>query len=361
MPAEVLLGGDQPWLRRLLGISVAPQVGSIFNEAVRDNTAKQWNGIAARRTTRSDANNHRRYLMTRKSLDAAGCTGEPLLVIARNRVFLCILHCCMAFGRLFVAFLEAQVGNHPHEVAGEVQKILYRNRCGVRLGAHNAPDGEEAHNLFWAWEQIGPLLAYVEEDPTWQAVVGLRTLLRTLYSPIPVVPRPSCRLVAAAFREHCCGESGSHYLLFLEEDCDAMLESADACGVGLAAVLGDVVESVNYILKKGYNGHSARGGGASKSAVEREAMVVQQVREWWFLTFDVPLLHYNTPHTAACTAASLLSTTPHTPPTHAPSATQLSYSSPIHGRHRDEEAAGGEPEGDVGPGSMLSAAFILRS
>ena len=158
----------------------APQVGSIFNEAVGDNTARQWNGIAARRTTRSDANNHRRYLMTRNSLDAARCTGEPLLVIARNRVFLCILHCCMAFGRLFVAFLEAQVGNHPPEVAGEVQKNLYRNRCGVRLGAHNAPDGEEADNLFWAWEQMGPLLAYVEEDPTWQAVVGLRTLLRTL-------------------------------------------------------------------------------------------------------------------------------------------------------------------------------------
>ena len=90
--------------------------------------------------------------MTRKSLDATGCTGEPLLVIAGKRVFLCILHWCMAFGRLFVAFPEAQVGNHPPEVAGEVQKILYRNRCGVRLGAHNAPDGEEAYNLFWAWE-----------------------------------------------------------------------------------------------------------------------------------------------------------------------------------------------------------------
>ena len=254
--------------------------------------------------------------MTRKSLDAAGCTGEPLLVIARNLVFLCILHCCMAFGRLFVAFLEARVGNHPPEVAGEVQKILYRNRCGVRLGSHNAPDGEEANNLFWAWEQIGPLLAYVEEDPTWQAVMGLRTLLRTLYSPMPVVPRPSCRPIAATFREHCCGESWSHSLLFLEEDCDAMLESADACGVGLAAVSGDVVESVNYILKKGYNGHSARGGCAGKTAVEREAMVVQQVWEWSFLTFELPLLHYNTPHTAACTAASFLSTTPkHPPPT----------------------------------------------
>ena len=83
------------------------------------------------------------------------------------------------------------MGNHPPEVAGEVQKTLYRNRCGVRLGVHNAPDGDEDHNLFWAQEQIAPLLAYVEEDPTWQAVVGLQTLLRTLYSPIPVVPRTS--------------------------------------------------------------------------------------------------------------------------------------------------------------------------
>ena len=117
VPAAVLLGGDQPWLRRLLGISMAPQVGSIVNEAVRDNTAKRWNGIAARRTTEWDATNHRRYQVTSKSLDAAGCTGEPLLVIARNRVFLCILQCCMDFGRLFVAFPEARVENHPPEVA----------------------------------------------------------------------------------------------------------------------------------------------------------------------------------------------------------------------------------------------------
>ena len=102
-------------------------------------------------------------------------------------------------------------------------------------------------------------------------------LLHTLYSPFPVVPRPSCRPITTAFQEHCCGESGSHYLLFLKEDCDTMLESVDACEVGLASILGDVVESTNYILRKGYNGRSSRGGGAGKSAVEREAMVVSQV------------------------------------------------------------------------------------
>ena len=104
-----------------------------------------------------------------------------------------------------------------------------------------------------------------------------------------------------------------------------MLESADARWVGLVAVSRDFVESANYILTKGYNGHSSKGGGAGKSAVEREAMVVQLVWEWWFLTFDQPLLHYNTPHTATCTAASLLSTTPQAPSTQAPSTTQLYY------------------------------------
>ena len=191
--------------------------------------------------------------------------------------------------------------------------------------------------MFWAWEQIPPLLAYVKEDPTWQAVVGLRTLLLTLYSPILVVPHPSSRPVVAAFREHCCRESVSHYFLFLEEDCDAMLESADACGVGLVAVWGDVVESTNYILKKEYNGHNSKGGGAGKDAVEREPMVGKQVWEWWFLTFDQTLLHYTTPHTAARNAASLLSTTPQAPSTQVASATHLYYSSSIHGRRRDEE------------------------
>ena len=84
---------------------------------------------------------------------------------------------------------------------------------------------------------------------------------------------PFVSTLASAFQELCCGESGSHYLLFREGDCDTMLESAYACRQGVAAASGDVVESTNYCLKKGYNGHSSRGGGAVKSAAEREAMV----------------------------------------------------------------------------------------
>ena len=148
--------------------------------------------------------------------------------------------------------------------------------------------------------------------------------------------RPFVRPSAAAIRGPCCGEAGSHFLLFLQQHCDTMLESADVCGVGLAAVSGDVVGSTNYILKKGYNGHSFRDGVAGKSAVDREAMVVQQVWEWWLLTFPPPLLHYNTRDTAACTATSILSTTLQAPSTQAPCATRVYYSSAIHGRPRAE-------------------------
>ena len=50
------------------------------------------------------------------------------------------------------------MGNHRPEVAEEVQKILHRNRRGARLGVHNAPDGEEANNLFWACSGPGSRL-----------------------------------------------------------------------------------------------------------------------------------------------------------------------------------------------------------
>ena len=141
MPAVVLLWGDLPWLHRLLDINVARQVRSIFNQTVRNNTAKRWNGVNMRRTTESDAANYRLYRLASQSLHAAGCIAEPLLVIATNRVFFCNLRSCMAMGRLFVAFLEVLVGNHLLEAVGEVQKFLYQNLCGVRLGAHNTLGG----------------------------------------------------------------------------------------------------------------------------------------------------------------------------------------------------------------------------
>ena len=84
----------------------------------------------------------------------------------------------MAIGRLQVAFIETRLVDLPKENADAVQRVLYRARRAVKLGASAAPDGEDARALFLAWEELGPWLDYVPEDGEWQAVVAMRDLLR---------------------------------------------------------------------------------------------------------------------------------------------------------------------------------------
>ena len=83
-----------------------------------------------------------------------------------------------------------------------VERMLYRSCTGVQLVALAAPDGEEARALFFAWEEIGPLLACAPEDGEWQAVVAMWDILRDLYVETP--PRSDLRAeeVARAYRLH---------------------------------------------------------------------------------------------------------------------------------------------------------------
>ena len=98
------------------------------------------------------------------------------------------------------------------------------------------------------------------------------------------------------------------------------------------AACADVVESLNAILKRANNDHSGRGGGGMPGAteLEREAEVVSQVWEWWFLKFDRPLRNYRTRHTAPCTMAKLMAT--RSPPPSTLASPPPALSSPYHGR-----------------------------
>ena len=112
MPAELVVGGDQPFVRRLIGVSVSPSVGSIYNMNVWDKVAGAWLKAGVRRTLEGEAVGRRRYQETGLRLENGGCLGEPHVVVERCLVFLCILHCCMAMGCLQVAFIEARLGQH---------------------------------------------------------------------------------------------------------------------------------------------------------------------------------------------------------------------------------------------------------
>ena len=117
--------------------------------------------------------------------------------------------------------------------------------------------------LFLAWEEMGPLLAYAPEDGERQAVVAMRDLLGDLYLDTPPCADLQATEFARAYHLHCCNAACQlNYLFYLEEE-DVTLAVANAArlGVGLGAVCADVVESLNTILKRAYNDHTARGGG----------------------------------------------------------------------------------------------------
>ena len=167
----MVLGGDQPFIHRHIGVSTSPKVGSIYNMGVWDKAAAAWLRVDVRRTLDNEAAARHQHHVTGRSLDNGGCIAEPHIVVDRCWVFLCNLHCCMAIWRLRVAFVEARLDSLPKVNAEAVQRLLYRARTGVKVRATAAPDGEEARALFLAWEEMGPLLAYAQEDPNGKPLV----------------------------------------------------------------------------------------------------------------------------------------------------------------------------------------------
>ena len=131
---------------------------------VCDKVAAVWVKADFRRALQGEAVAGRRYRETGLNLENRGCIGDPRVVAERCLVFLCILHCCMATGRLQVAFIAAHLGDLPKKNAVAVQRVLYQARTGVRLGASPSPDGEEARALVLTWDEPGPLLACALED-----------------------------------------------------------------------------------------------------------------------------------------------------------------------------------------------------
>ena len=59
----MILGGDQPWTRRVVGVSTCPQVGSMFNEGIWNAQTKTWEGSANLRTMEGDEANYTAFLL----------------------------------------------------------------------------------------------------------------------------------------------------------------------------------------------------------------------------------------------------------------------------------------------------------
>ena len=296
-------GGDSPWSRRWMGVSTASQVGSIHNEAVLRGTGKnrRWVGAGQRRTEERQAAHYVAFVAGAKSLDVAGCSTKPLLRISHRRVVECILHLAMAMGRIQAAWVQLQAKALALEDRASLQEVLRQHKTGLCVKGSTSVDGEEAFRLFGAWEDICEVLRPCKA--TRQAVLGMRALLSALYVSFQDPTPPQCAPVAQAYRRAICPNSKGHYLLFLEEDCQHVL--ADIYPYGMAMFSGDVVESLNRLLKKGFNDHSDRGAQLSdglEGLIDAQGRVVGQVWEWVFLYFDIPLVRTGRTRTHACRA-----------------------------------------------------------
>ena len=77
VPNELVIGGDQPFVRRLIGVSTSPMVGSIYNMAMWNRGVAAWVNVADRRTLEGGAEARRRYEERGRSLENGGCIGDP--------------------------------------------------------------------------------------------------------------------------------------------------------------------------------------------------------------------------------------------------------------------------------------------
>ena len=113
----MILGGDQPWTQRVIGVSTCPQVGSMFNEGIWNAQTKTWEGSANPRTMEGDEANHTAFLPGTPSLQAAGYSTQRILKLPRAWVVLCILHLTMAMGRLLGEFVDREARGHPYALS----------------------------------------------------------------------------------------------------------------------------------------------------------------------------------------------------------------------------------------------------
>ena len=77
----MILGGDQPWTKRVIGVSTCPQVGSMFHEEIWNAQKGAWEGDNIPCTTEGDEAHYTAFLLGTPSLQAAGCTMQPMLLL----------------------------------------------------------------------------------------------------------------------------------------------------------------------------------------------------------------------------------------------------------------------------------------
>ena len=211
----MILGGDQPWTRRVIGESTFPQLGSMFNEGIWNAQTKTWEGSAIPRTVEGDEANYTAFLLGTPSLQAACCSTQQILKLQRAWVALCILHLTMTMGRLLREFVYREARSVTVGLRQDLQVLLSERGAGWSVYGSASPDGKETANFFDAWPDIAKCLGMRRSTAKYKANANMWDLLQALYCTYQG-PNPSnCAVVARDFRRDCTVGTASWYLLSL--------------------------------------------------------------------------------------------------------------------------------------------------
>ena len=94
----------------------------------------------------------------------------------------------------------------------------------------------------------------------YKPVTNMWHVLQALYCTYQGPNLLNCATMAEDFRRNYTVGTASWYLLSIDHDVDAMLQSIWT--FGLAIFCGDISKSISYFLKHGHNKHTNRGGEA---------------------------------------------------------------------------------------------------
>ena len=253
--------GDQPWTQRVIGVSTCPQVGSMFNERIRNAQKKTWEGSGIPRTMEGDEAHYTAFLLGTPSLQAHGCGTQRILKLPRAWVLLCILHLTMAMDRFLGEFGDQEARLVTPTLRQNLQVLLSERRAGCSIYGSASPDGEETANFFEVWPDIARCLGIRPSTPKYKAIANLWEVLQAVYCTYQGPTPLNCAAVASDFRRHCTVGTASWYLMSLQHDVDTMLQNIKP--FGLAMFSGDISESINRFLKHGHNEHNIRAGGGA--------------------------------------------------------------------------------------------------
>ena len=177
-----MLGGDSPWLRKVLGISSYFCIVSIHTYATWCDLKGKWEDRKWRRSPNSDK---KVYNLHKKGFDcttAKGCVSEPLLHMEERFKFvvMCILHLVIQVADCITKSIRKKCKDLLPATRDRVPDCLNCAKTKVSLKGHASWDGEETWLLLANWRHIGK--AKKLPKPVIDVVVQMASLLTALQS-----------------------------------------------------------------------------------------------------------------------------------------------------------------------------------